>query len=100
MKHAQVAAWHKGQAPEAYIDALPLDKVEEVRASAPAMIDGELRDRHVEMGVEGYRLPGYVLAHSQVKTVSLEYGGYGPMFESRSSLPALSAQLRRLREMG
>lgn len=84
---------------ETYLDRLPLDKIDEVHVCAPAMIDGELRDRHAPLDDEGYRLLEYVRARAAVKTVSLEYGGYGPHFESRSDLSALVEQLRRLRQM-
>ena len=97
--HAQVAAWHKGISVERYLDSLPLDLVDEVHVCAPAMVNGRLRDRHAEMGDDEYRLLEYVLAKAQVETVSLEYGGYGPLFERRSSLPLLAGQITRLRRL-
>jgi hypothetical protein len=95
--HAQVAAWHKRVPVEQYLDQLPLDLADEVHVCAPAMVDGELHDLHAELDDEGYRLLGYVMARAKLKTVSLEYGGFGPMFEKRSSREALVEQLRKLR---
>lgn len=99
VSHAQVTAWHRGEPVRAYLDRLPLDKVDEVHVCAPAMVRGELRDRHAPMGEEEYCLLEHVLTRAPVKTVSLEYGGYGPLFESRSDREALEEQLRRLRQM-
>lgn len=97
--HAQVAAWYRNQAVEAYLAHLPMESVDEVHVCAPAMVDGELRDRHAELDEEGYRLLENLLAGYAIKTVSLEYGGFGPLFEGRESLQALLRQLTRLREM-
>ncbi|MGE5579343.1 MAG: DUF692 family multinuclear iron-containing protein [Bacillota bacterium] len=91
--HAQVAAWHKGLPVLEYLDALPPDLVDEVHVCAPAMVNGQLRDRHVEMSDTEYRLLEHVLTRCSVKTVSLEYGGFGPLFQGKSSLGVLKEQL-------
>ena len=40
--HAQTAAWHLGERAIDYISRLPLELVDEVHVTAPAMVDGEL----------------------------------------------------------
>lgn len=97
--HAQVAAWRLGVPASDYILSLPLNLVDEIHVNSPSMADGELRDRHVELDEEGYELTELVLEHADVKTISLEYGGLGPVYENRSDISALRRQLVRLREM-
>lgn len=99
LAHAQAAAWHRGESAEDYIMQLPLELVDEVHVTGPAMVDGELRDRHVEIEDGGYNLLRMVLESADVKTVSLEYGGLGPLFEGRSSKDVLQRQLLKLRDM-
>lgn len=99
LAHAQVAAWRREESALEYIMSLPLELVDEIHVNSPAILDGELRDKHVEMTEEGYSLLNTVLRHSQPKTVSLEYGGLGPTFENRSDQNALLRQLRRLSQM-
>ena len=99
LAHAQVAAWRRGESALEYIMSLPLELVDEIHVNSPAMVDGELRDKHVEMTEEGYSLLNTILRHSQPKAVSLEYGGLGPTFENRSDKDALLRQLRRLSQM-
>jgi len=99
LAHAQVAAWLRGESALEYIMSLPLELVDEIHVNSPAMVDGELRDKHVEMTEEGYSLLSTVLLHSRPKTVTLEYGGLGPTFENRSDQNALLRQLRRLSQI-
>jgi uncharacterized protein (UPF0276 family) len=94
--HAQVSASRLGKEPSAYIRELPLDLVDEVHVSGVALVDGALRDRHVEMDEESYALAGMVLGLARPRTVTLEYGGLGPVFESRSDRDALLRQIKRL----
>jgi uncharacterized protein (UPF0276 family) len=97
--HAQAAAWHLGLDAEDYIRSLPLLLVDEIHVNAPAMVDGELRDRHVEMTEEEYSLLETILDLADVKVVSLEYGGLGPVYEGKSDYDVLLRQLRRLRSI-
>jgi uncharacterized protein (UPF0276 family) len=97
--HAQAAAWHLGLDAEDYIRSLPLHLVDELHVNGPAMVDGELRDRHVELSEEEYSLLDAILGLADVKVVSLEYGGLGPVYESKSDPDALARQLRRLRSI-
>jgi uncharacterized protein (UPF0276 family) len=95
--HAQVAAWHRGEAVEDYLEQLPLTSVTEIHVSGPILIGGELRDRHVEVDEAGYSLLRLALDRSSAKVVSLEYGGVGPIFADRSEPIVLQRQLKRLR---
>lgn len=95
--HAEAAAWHRGERALDYIRRLPLERVDEVHVNSPAMVGGELRDRHVEMTEESYGLLHAVLEESSVKIVSLEYSGFGHIFEGRDSKETLQRQLERLR---
>lgn len=61
--------------------------------AAPAMVDGELRDSHEEVTDVDYGLLLLVMARARVKTISLEFGGLGPLFEGRGPQLALNRQL-------
>ncbi len=95
----QVAAWHRGETARVYLAGLPAHLTGEVHVSGPVMVGGELRDRHGEMGPEGYELLTELLSMVNVSTVTLEYGGVGPEFAGRSDPTVLERQLRRLREV-
>ena len=95
--HAQVAAWHLGIPAEDYIRSLPLALVDEIHVSSPVVVDGELRTRHAEMTKASYALLELVLRHVEVKAISLEYGGVGPVFDAQTDIDALKRQLVRLR---
>ncbi|MDR7857852.1 DUF692 family multinuclear iron-containing protein [Tissierella sp.] len=97
--HAQIAAWHLNIHPIEYINSLPLHLVEEVHVTGPIMVENELRDKHHEIAEEGYSLLEHVLKESNVKTVTLEYGGIGKIFENRSDKETLKRQLLRLRKI-
>jgi uncharacterized protein (UPF0276 family) len=97
--HAQVAAWHRGEAAEDYIGRLPLASVTEIHISGPVVVGGELRDQHLEVDEAGYSLLRLALYRSSAQVVSLEYGGVGPIFADRSEPIVLLRQLERLREI-
>lgn len=97
--HAQVAASARGEAATEYLLGLPLNRVREIHISGPVIVAGELRDRHEEIAADGYELLGLALKASKTELVTLEYGGLGPLFETRSDPAALARQLARLREV-
>jgi hypothetical protein len=97
--HAEVAAWHRGEQALVYIRRLPLERVNEVHVNSPELVDGELRDRHVEMTEGSYLLLRTVLEETPAKIASLEYSGLGDMFRGRNSREALHRQLEYLRTM-
>ena len=89
----------RGVSAEEYLNILPLDLVHEVHINGPALVNGVLKDRHEETTEEGYALLEMLLANHDIRVVSLEYGGVGPLFESRSEIPALMRQLARMRSI-
>jgi uncharacterized protein (UPF0276 family) len=97
--HAQIAAWHLGIDAAELISRLPLHVVDEIHITGPIMVGNELRDKHREIREEGYSLLEYVLRNSDVKTITLEYGGVGEGFKDRSDKETLKRQLFRLREI-
>lgn len=97
--HAQIMAGIRGVSAEEYLNILPLDLVHEVHINGPALVNGVLKDRHEETTEEGYALLEMLLANHDIRVVSLEYGGVGPLFESRSEIPALMRQLARMRSI-
>lgn len=99
LAHARVAAYHRGVDPTAYLAALPLDRVAEVHVCGPRLEERGLMDRHQDMVEEDYALLRWTLDHAQPRVVTLEYGGTGPIFETRNDAAALERQLARLNEM-
>ena len=97
LAHARVACWHRNEDVDAYLRALPLDRVREIHVCGPAMNpDGGLQDRHLEMQTDDYELLRRTLALTAPTVVSLEYGGTGPKFEWRSEIETLERQLNIL----
>lgn len=97
--HAQVSAWNRDDDAGDYIRRLPLARVEEMHVTGPLFVNGALRDYHGEVDRAGYALLATALQLCPVKTVSLEYGGVGPVYEGKSDRQALRRQLIRLREI-
>lgn len=101
LAHARVAAWHRGEDVHDYVEALPLDRVREIHVCGPRLVPEQgLRDRHQEMSEEDYALLEWTLERTKPEMVTLEYGGTGPLFESRNDPATLERQLRRLAEIG
>lgn len=100
LAHLRVAAWHRKEEVSDYLRKLPLDRVQEIHVSGPAMDAKEgLRDRHLEMQNVDYELLDKALKWTKPDFVSLEYGGTGPRMEWRSERDVLERQLKRLREI-
>lgn len=99
LSHAQTTAWHLGESAASYVRRLPLHLVREFHMSGPALVNGEMRDRHMEVQEDGFRLLREILPATPAEVVSLEYGGLGPLFEGRSPAPVLRRQLVRLRDI-
>lgn len=88
--HARIAAAYREQHVHAYIESLPLDKVEQIHASGARRKNGLLYDAHEPLQEEEYQLLEWVLQRCQPEAVTLEY------FRDKH---ALGEQLVRLREI-
>lgn len=88
ISHARIAAAYREQPVHAYIDCLPLDKVEQIHVSGARRKNGVLYDAHEPMLTEDYQVLDWVLGKCRPKAVTLEY--------FRESA-ALQEQLLRLR---
>lgn len=94
--HARVSASNRREDVYTYISRLPLDKVKEVHVVGVLKTEEGLRDKHLEMQQEDYKLLEWVLTLTNPNIITLEYGGPSPHFEGRSNIDALERQLIRL----
>ncbi|MDQ7794488.1 MAG: DUF692 family protein [bacterium] len=99
LAHAQVTSWYRGETVGDYLSWLPLDRVEEIHISGPAVVDGVLDDWHEEIGGEGYELLRWALHRCRPRVLTLEYGGMREQDQIRSDPGALRRQMGRLREL-
>lgn len=99
LAHARVGAYHRGEEPTTYLAQLPLDRVTEIHVCGPRLEERGLMDRHQEMADDDYALLRWTLDHAQPRVVTLEYGGTGPIFETRNDAEALERQLGRISEI-
>jgi uncharacterized protein (UPF0276 family) len=73
LAHARLAAAYRGQAPEAYVSALPLDRVRQIHVSGIRMRNGRWYDAHESLQEEDYRLLAWALERCDPVMVTLEY---------------------------
>ncbi len=101
LAHLRVAAWHREEEVDKYLETLPLNRVREIHVCGPGMDpeDGYLRDRHLEMQETDYNLLMKTLTLTDPAVVTLEYGGTGPKFEWRSEIEVIERQLNRLNNL-
>ena len=96
LAHAQVSAWHRGEAFTAYLQSLPLAEVVEVHLSRPRLEPDGMRDRHLPLEEDDYaRLESLLPRLPRLRTVALEYGGLG----GHDAPDVLRAQIARLHAM-
>jgi uncharacterized protein len=88
LAHAQVSATHLGMSIDAYLAALPLDRVAQLHLSSPRWKDGVLRDAHEPLLEQDYALLRAVLGAARPRAVTLEY---------HRDEAALKEQITRLR---
>lgn len=95
--HAKIAAYGNGETIYNYIGRLPLSRIREIHLAGTYM-DKEtgLRDKHMEMEEEDYKILEWLLARTNPDVITLEYGGPGEHFSNRSDKNAIERQLKRL----
>lgn len=74
LAHARVSAHRLGMTIYAYLDQLPLDRVQQLHISGPRWIDDVLTDTHDSLLEEDYALLKYVLERTHPWALTLEYG--------------------------
>lgn len=88
--HARIAAKLQQQDIYAYIEGLPLEKLEQIHVSGIRMKNGQIHDAHESLAEDDYQLLKWVLKISKPRVVTLEY------FREKE---ALRAQILRLQEL-
>ena len=74
--HTRVAAHHRCEDENTYLNALPLERALEIHVSGPRLEKDGLRDRHLPMAEADYALLECVLERAaRALTITLEYGG-------------------------
>ncbi len=73
LAHARLAAAYRGQAAEAYVRALPLERVRQIHVSGIRRRNGRWYDAHESLQEEDYRLLKWVLERCEPVMVTLEY---------------------------
>lgn len=101
LAHAKVAAWGLGISFKDYLSELPLDCVKELHIVGTRMVDGNMRDNHIEMIEEDYEVLDWLLDGDYGDSIrkgylTLEYGGFGEHFAWRSDKDAIKRQLLRI----
>jgi len=74
LAHAQVSASRLGIPAEAYLDALPLERVRALHVSGPRARDGRTWDAHETLQDRDHELLEWVLARTEPWALTLEYG--------------------------
>ncbi len=100
--HARVSAWHLGFSFDRYLRTLPLERVKELHVHAPECVTGSgLLDQHLPLREGDYRLVEWLVDHTPVQVISLEYGGAkeGVDDPRRNDKYALLDQLTELRRL-
>lgn len=82
--HVRVAAHHRHEDANAYLERLPLERALEIHVSGPRLEPDGLRDRHLPMLGADYALLERVLERAtRALTITLEYGGIPDAGRSR-----------------
>jgi uncharacterized protein (UPF0276 family) len=95
--HAKIAAYGNGESIYDYLGRFPLNRIREIHL-AGTFTDKEtgLRDKHLEMEEEDYKILEWLLDRTNPEVITLEYGGPGEHFANRSDKDAIERQLKRL----
>jgi hypothetical protein len=101
ISHARIAAHHLGMDAHAYIDALPLERVQELHITGIHTLDGVLTD-HLDLQAEDWDYFDWVMgkiargACARPWIGSFEYGGVTDRFNWRSREDVIAAQVPRM----
>ena len=104
LSHARIAAREMDLDAQAYVEALPVERLRELHVTGLQRVDGRLRD-HLPMTEDDWRFFTWALEQivagrwSQPRLVAFEYGGLGPTFAWRSDPEVLRAQVPRFRTL-
>jgi uncharacterized protein (UPF0276 family) len=93
--HARVAAEALCMAPHAYLEHLPLDRVQQLHVSGPRRRGGRLVDAHQPLEEEDYDLLGWLLERTHPAVVTLEY--IRDEFQLAEQLMRLRLLIRKLK---
>lgn len=94
--HAKVTASYYNIEPIEYIKKFPLDKLKEIHVNGTLDTPDGLRDKHLEMEEEDYKIVEWLVKNCHAEYLTLEYGGPGEHYAERSDKEALKRQLTRL----
>lgn len=94
--HAKVTSSTLAIPIKEYLTSLPLDRVKEIHVVGTNSTENGLRDNHLEMQEEDYKLLEFVLKRTKPEIVTLEYGGFGDHFSWRSDKGAIERQLNSI----
>jgi uncharacterized protein (UPF0276 family) len=84
--HARCSAWSFKQTVEAYLQALPLERLREIHLAGVRELDFGICDTHTALGDADYQLLQTVLQWSKPEIVTLEYGGMPDWLVNRSGV--------------
>lgn len=104
--HARIAALYLDMAPLDYLDALPVNRIQELHITGTAFSTEEnLWIDHTPMSDEDWTFAEYAIQRiaaadwSQPDIVALEYGGVSPAFQWRSKSEVIAREMPRLGEL-
>lgn len=104
LSHAVITAEAFGERVDDYLARLPLGSLADLHVSGVRELDGRSVD-HLPMTPADWQLVEAALGHiaagrwSRPRSVTLEYGGVGPVFSWRTETEVLEADLTRLARM-
>ncbi len=97
--HAKMCAKYYKIDPIEYMKGLPLHRVKEIHVNGTFTSEDGLRDKHLEMEEEDYKIVEWLIKNGDIKFLTLEYGGPSEHYANRSEKDALERQLKRLNKI-
>lgn len=97
--HARVTAFGLKIPLKDYLEQLPLKQVREIHVVGIRMVDGDMRDNHMEMDEDDYETLEWLLQRVDADYLTLEYGGFGEHYSWRSDKEAIRRQLYRIQKI-